>query len=117
MKQPCITAFAIAALLAAAPSFAQESTDSNVPPAVAQKQAAEISRGDPARWFQDDTTVAERLRTLRKEIGAGLQENLGACRKLAASERAACTREARAIYQRDMAAAPAMAAAKPVAAN
>ena len=120
MKQPHITAsIALASLLslAAMPAFAQESTDSNVPPAVAQKQATEIAHGDPARWFHGDKTTAERLRTLRKEIGAGLQENQGACRKLAASERAACMREAREIYQRDMAAAPAMASRNPVAAN
>ena len=81
------------------------STDSNVPPATAAKQAREIAHGDPSRWFREDATMAARLRTLQKEIGAGLQEAQGACRKLAAAERAGCMSEARATYQKDMAGA------------
>ncbi|MES2019263.1 MAG: hypothetical protein V4484_22455 [Pseudomonadota bacterium] len=78
------------------------------PAQTAQVQAAqieEISRGDPMRWYQDDTTLAERLRTLRKETAAALQENLMQCRALSAPERSACVREARRIYQREMASA------------
>lgn len=82
-----------------------QSSDANVPPATARKQAAEIARGDPARWFKEDTTAAARLRTLHKEIGAALQEAQGNCRRLPASERAACMKEARAMYQQDMAGA------------
>jgi hypothetical protein len=96
------------ALLAAVAAHAQsapDSSDANVPPATAQKQAREIARGDPARWFREDATAAERLRTLQKEIGAGLQEAQGACRKLAAAERAGCMKEARATYQQEMAGA------------
>ncbi|MDB5910330.1 MAG: hypothetical protein JWP34_4444 [Massilia sp.] len=81
----------------------QVSTDSNVPPATAQKQASEIARGDPARWYREDVTAAARLRTLQKEIGAGLQEAQGECRKLPAAERGACMRDARATYSQDMA--------------
>ena len=102
--------FARAALLAwglfafgGAGAQTTNSTDDNVPRAAAAKQAAEISRGDPARWYREDVTAAQRLRTLHKEIGAGLQEAQGACRKLAASERSACMRDARATYQREMA--------------
>ncbi len=96
------------ALLAAVGAHAQsapESSDANVPPATAQKQAREIARGDPARWFREDATAAQRLRTLQKEIAAGLQEAQGACRKLAAAERAGCMKEARATYQQEMAGA------------
>jgi hypothetical protein len=98
------------ALAAAAGAHAQSapepaSSDSNVPPATAQKQAREIARGDPARWFREDASAAARLRTLLKEIGAGLQEAQGECRKLGASERRACMADARATYNQDMAGA------------
>ncbi len=83
---------------------AQQSTDQNVPPAVARQQANEIARGDPARWYQEDTSEAARRRTLHKEIGAALQEAQGACKAMAAQDRAACLKEARATYQQEMAA-------------
>jgi hypothetical protein len=89
-----------------------ESTDSNVPPATAQKQAREIAQGDPARWFRADATAAQRLRTLQKEIAAGLQEAQGACRKMPSSERAGCIKEARATYQQEMAGARAQVMAE-----
>ena len=79
------------------------STDSNVPPATAAKQAREIANGEPSRWFREDNSMAARVRRLQKEIGAGLQENQGACRKMPAAERSACMGEARAIYQKEMA--------------
>lgn len=79
------------------------SGDQNTPAPVARQQQAEISRGDPARWHQEDATMQARMRTLRKEIAAGLQENLGACRSQPAAERSACMREARSIYQQEMA--------------
>ena len=101
---------ACGALILAGAAQAQASGDQNIPAATAQKQAAEISRGDPARWHQEDTTPAARLRTIRKEIAAGLQENLGACRALPAPERKACVRDARATFQLEMAGARARAA-------
>ncbi len=106
------SALACAALLAGLSAQAQTpvSSDQNVPPATANKQAAEISRGDPARWHQEDRSLAERLRTIRKETAAGLQENLGNCRALPAAERKACVREARATYATEMAGARARAA-------
>ncbi len=101
-----------AALLLAVAAQAQTpvSSDQNVPAATARQQAAEISRGDPPRWHQQDGTLAARLRTIRKETAAGLQENLGACRALPAPERGACVREARTTYQQEMASARARAA-------
>lgn len=86
------------------------SSDSNVPAATARKQAAEVAQGGPVRWHTPDATVQARLRTIRKEAGAGLQENLGNCRRLAASERSACVAEARATYSQEMAGAQARAA-------
>ncbi len=107
---------ACALLAAVGPAQAQTatdtSTDANVPPATARKQASEIAHGDPARWYRDDATMAQRLRTLQKEIGAGLQEAQGACRKMPAAERAGCMKEARATYQQEMAAARAQVAAE-----
>jgi hypothetical protein len=82
-----------------------ESTDANVPPATARKQAREMAQGDPARWFRDNAGMGARLRNLQQEIGAGLQEAQGACRQMAAAERARCSKDARATYQQDMAGA------------
>jgi len=85
------------------------STDSNVPPATAQKQAREIAQGDPARWYRENPSAAAAVRRLEKEIKAALQEAQGACRKLPAAERSGCMSEARATYQKDMAGAKAQA--------
>jgi hypothetical protein len=109
-RLPLLRALAGAACLCAAlgaqaqSSMPQDrSTDSNVPPATAQKQAREIAQGDPARWFREDPSAAAAVRRLQKEIGAALQEAQGACRKLPAADRAGCMSEARANYQQDMA--------------
>lgn len=91
----------------------QDSSDQNVPAATARKQAAEIASGDPQRWFQEDTTPAQRLRTLQKEIAAGLQEAQGNCRRQPTAERASCLKQARAIYQKEMAEARGKAMAQP----
>ena len=95
------------ALLAHAQTSTQTSTDALVEPAAASKQAREIAQGDPARWYREDATSQDRMRTLQKEIGAALQEARNACKKAPAAERNACMQEARAIYQRDMAQAKA----------
>ena len=68
-----------------------------------------MARGDPARWQREDTTLAARLRTIRKETAAGLQENLGVCKAGPAAQRSACMKEARATYQLEMAGAKARA--------
>ena len=102
------------AILLVLPAQAQQavSSDANVPAATARKQAAEVAQGGPARWYTEDATLQARLRSIRKEAGAGLQENLGNCRrKESAAERAACNREARATYQQEMAGARARAMA------
>lgn len=75
----------------------------NTPAPIARQQRAELAKGDPARWYQEDDTMAARMRTMRKEIAAGLQENLGACRSRPTAERSACMRDARAIYRQEMA--------------
>ena len=79
------------------------SSDQNVPPATARKQAAEIAAGDPLRWSREDSDSAARMKTLRKETAAALQESLGNCRTVPKAERAACTKEARDIYRQEMA--------------
>ncbi|MES2901479.1 MAG: hypothetical protein V4723_17230 [Pseudomonadota bacterium] len=121
MKQPSTFLFrsgaAVAALLAAlsaqaqtAPMAAEQaSSDANLPAATLRHQKAEIARGDPARWSQEDATARARLRTIHKEIAAGLQESLGACKRMAAAERSGCNAEARAIYKQEMAGARARA--------
>lgn len=81
----------------------QDSSDQNVPPATARKQAAEVATGDPQRWYREDATPSARLRTLQKEIAAGLQEAQGNCKRQPTAERAACMKAARATYQKEMA--------------
>jgi hypothetical protein len=105
------------ALLATAGAGAQTQgqahDDSTVDKAVAVKQAGEIRRGDPARWYRDDATRQARLRTLQKEIGAAYEEAKNACRKDAAAGRGACLKEARANYEQEMKNAPAQLDAAP----
>ena len=103
---------ALVAVIGPAAAQTGTSADSNVPAATAQQQAREIAQGDPARWFRQNPGMGARLRDLQKEIGAALQEAQGACRKLSASERAGCMKEARATYQQDMAGARAQVMAE-----
>jgi len=88
--------------MACAAISAQAQAQDNTPPQNVQLQQQELAKGDPARWYKEDTTSAEQTRTLRKEIGAALAESTNACKKGPASERDACIREARATYKRDM---------------
>ena len=104
----CASALLVS-LSAVAQSEPPISSDSNVPAATVRKQAAEVARGGPARWDTPDASVAARLRTIRKEAAAGLQENLGNCRSAPAAQRSACNREARATYSQEMAGARARA--------
>jgi hypothetical protein len=99
--------FAVTLGAGAQTTMAPTSTDSNVPPATAQKQARELAQGDPARWFRENPSAAASLRRLQKENAAALQEAQGACRKMPAADRSACMSEARANYQKDMAGAKA----------
>lgn len=116
MKQPgqflkrALPACGMFAVVMTAHSQVQVSSDANVPPAAARQQAAEIARGGPSRWDQADNTPAERLRTIRKETAAALNENLGVCRSQPAAQRSACVKEARATYQLEMAGAKSRAA-------
>lgn len=110
MLRASVAAACLMGMSIASAQLPQTSTDQNVPAATARQQAAEIARGDPARWSQEDATPEARLRTLRKEAGAALQEAKGACRALPASERSACNKEAQANYQKDMSSARAQAA-------
>lgn len=87
------------AALGASAQDQQVSTDANVSPVAARQQAQEIAKGDPARWYRDDPAP----QTLRKELGAALQEAQNACRKAPAAERKSCMNEARATWQRETA--------------
>jgi hypothetical protein len=118
MRQPqrswraiALTAFLAAA--AGAHAQAQTHDDRTVGKAVAVKQAGEIQRGDPARWYRDDPSRQARLRTLQKEIGAAYEEAKNACRGTAAAGRGACLKEARANYEQEMKNAPAQLDAAP----
>ena len=86
---------ALMALSAQAQTVPGTSSDLNLPPETLRRQKAEIARGDPQRWFTEDATAAARLKTIHKEIAAGLQESLGACKGMPTAERSACIKEAR----------------------
>ena len=84
---------------------AQTSNDTLVPPAAASKQAQEIARGDPARWYREDATAQQQWKTRQKEIGAALDEAKRACRQEPAAQRASCLKAAQDTYKQDMASA------------
>jgi hypothetical protein len=93
-----------AATLLAMPAGAQvaNSGDDNVDPALARHQAEELARGDPARWFQEDITPQEKLRTGSKEAAAALRENQADCKKLATRDRHDCMLQAQQTYREEM---------------
>ncbi|WP_137173667.1 hypothetical protein [Massilia sp. HP4] len=92
-------ALAGAACSASAQEQAQAGTDATVNPTIARQQAQEIANGDPARWYRNDPEQ----QTLRKELGAALQEAQNACRKAPAAERKSCLDAARSTWQRETA--------------
>jgi hypothetical protein len=96
-------------LLTGAAAWAGAQTGSNsagndmtVPAPAADKQAREIARGDPVRWYREDATEAQRMRTRQKEIGAALSEAKNACRQGPAAERQACLKAAQDTWQKEM---------------
>jgi tellurite resistance protein len=68
---------------------------------------------DPARWTQGDKTKAQRMATLKKEINAAYAEQRTACKRKSSGSRNTCLKEARQVYQHDMAHAPQLLAAAP----
>jgi hypothetical protein len=61
-----------------------------------------LRNGDPARWAEPIATPAQRLENSMKEARNALAEALKECR--ASAERKSCEADARAQYQRDVAA-------------
>ncbi|QNA99460.1 hypothetical protein [Massilia sp. Se16.2.3] len=53
-------------LLATSGLALAQSSDANVAPAAANKQAREIAQGDPARWYKEDATAGQRMRSRQK---------------------------------------------------
>lgn len=99
LRGACACALVATAVSAAAQDSTQAGTDATVNPTVARQQAQEIAKGDPARWYRNDPEQ----QTLRKELGAALQEAQNACRKAPAAERKSCMRQAHATWQRETA--------------
>ncbi len=58
-----------------------------------------------ARTVIPDVSARQRYQTAVQEAGGGLKLNLGSCADMSAGERPPCARDARALYQKDMAAA------------
>ncbi len=61
-----------------------------------------------ARGAVADMTPQQRYRTAINEAGGGYKVYLEECAAMAAAERTACRRDAKALYDRDMAAARAI---------
>lgn len=75
--------------------------------------APAMAAKDPARWTQGDSTKAQRMATLKKEINAAYADQQSACKHKASGKRSACLQQARQVYQRDMANAPRLLAQAP----
>jgi hypothetical protein len=58
---------------------------------------------EPERWTQEDVTLEQRFDTARKETLAAHQEALNECKELPVSERAACTSQAKAQLELELA--------------
>lgn len=109
-----VTLVACALGASAIPALAQtEGSDRAVPAAVASKQKAEISKGDPKRWYKAPRSDEARLQIQRKEINAAYNEAKNACRKGAAEDRSQCLKDARTAYQQDMSNAKGLVAMAP----
>lgn len=104
---------AAAGALAGAGALAQTSNDAMVAPAAANKQAHEVARGDPVRWYREDATTQQRWRTRQKEIGAALDEAKNACRQGPAAQRSSCLKAAQDTWKEEMTAARAEAGVQP----
>jgi hypothetical protein len=98
-----------ASAISSSAALAQASNDAMVAPAAASKQAHEIARGDPVRWYREDATTQQRWRTRQKEIGAALDEAKNACRQGPAPERSGCLKAAQETWKEEIAAARAEA--------
>jgi hypothetical protein len=66
--------------------------------------AAQNKHGsDPARWYKGDSTQAQRMQVLKKELNAAYADQTAACKKKKSGKQSACLKEARANFQRDSA--------------
>ncbi|MBC3911327.1 MULTISPECIES: hypothetical protein [Undibacterium] len=60
-------------------------------------------RGDPERWYQEETTPMAYFKTLKKEAEAVHQLSVVACKQMDRTQQNQCLREARNTMQQDMA--------------
>ena len=58
--------------------------------------------GDPARWTQEDTTVAQQYATARKELAAAYQISLVECARLESVEKQPCLEQAKREYEQEL---------------
>jgi hypothetical protein len=65
--------------------------------------AADATPKDEARWRTEDATPQARYQTMKKEAAAAYRENTKQCKTMSKSERAACMKDAKANYDRDLA--------------
>ncbi|MBV8624166.1 MAG: hypothetical protein JO174_11835, partial [Herbaspirillum sp.] len=63
----------------------------------------DVSKADPARWYQPDDAPKERLQNLGKEADAAYGEALRACKEQHGKQAAMCRKDARAARKDDMA--------------
>jgi hypothetical protein len=58
---------------------------------------------DPARWYKGDSSDAQRMQILKKELNAAYAEQTAACKKMKSGKQSACLKQARANFQHDSA--------------
>jgi len=58
--------------------------------------------GDPARWYQQDSTPHDYYLTLKKEAEAAYQEAKMSCQAEDRAVRSACLKDAQAQYKQDL---------------
>nr|WP_198983230.1 hypothetical protein [Herbaspirillum sp. ASV7] len=71
--------------------------------ATAYAAEEDVSKADPARWYQPDDTPKERLQNLGKEADAAYGEALHACKEQHGKQATMCRKDARAAHKDDMA--------------
>ncbi len=72
-------------------------------PAFGADTLVQTATSDLADWFKEDLTPLAQLRNTKKEYVAALKIALDSCKELGKQEQPACIREARRIYEQDLA--------------
>lgn len=66
---------------------------------------SQATTGDPARWYEENTTPTAVFRNSKKEDQAALKDAVVLCKELRRPEQASCLKAARSNYEQDLASA------------